>query len=158
MSLLRPWISFKLRGLERIQRANRQLLEAINPRGGLGRGVKVATLDLHKYAIAITHVKTGTLRGSHIVNFGSGGVGTYRFGNIIVSKAKGRIYINPSARNPVTGDRPAEYGPVEHARRGSHMFYKRTLDERGNAAAALALLEIRRSLPKGRTFLGATTR
>ncbi len=142
-------IRFRLRGLERIQAANLKMLRAINPRDGLGKGVKVATLHLHKYAVAITHVRTGTLKRSHIMDFASGGVQTYRFGIPIVGKAVGRIYINPAARNPVTGERPEEYGPVEHARRGSHAFYKRAVDEQGKAAGALALVEIWSRLPKG---------
>jgi hypothetical protein len=141
-------IRFRLRGLERLQAANLKLLKAISPRGGLGKGVKAATLHLHKYAIAITHVQTGTLKRSHIMDFASGGVQTYRFGIPIVSKAVGRIYISPAARNPVTGQRPAEYGLVEHSKRGSHAFYKRTVDEQGKAAGALALVEIWSMLPR----------
>lgn len=155
MSLLGGFsIRFRLRGLERLQAANVQLMKAINPRGGLGRGVKVATLHLHKYAVAITHVQTGTLKRSHIMDFASGGVQTYRFGIPIVDKAVGRIYINPGARNPVTGERPEEYGPMEHAKRGSHAFYKRAVDEQGKAAGALALAEIWSRLPKGGFTVG----
>lgn len=142
-------IKFRLRGLERLQAANLQLMRAINPRGGLGKGVKVATLYLHKYAVAITHVQTGTLKRSHVMDFASGGVQTYRYGIPIVGKAVGRIYINPSARNPVTGQMPYKYGTVEHAKRGSHAFYKRTVDERGKAAAALAMAEIFHQMPRG---------
>ena len=155
MSLLgQLGIKFRLRGLERLQAANLRLMRAINPRGGLGKGVKVATLHLHKYAVAITHVQTGTLKRSHIMDFGSGGVQTYRFGIPIVGKAVGRIYINPSARNPVTGQRPYKYGTVEHAKRGSHAFYKRTVDERGKAAGARALAEVWHELPKGGFTVG----
>jgi len=136
-------IKIRLRGLERIQAANLQLMRAINPRGGLGKGVKVATLYLHKYAVAITHVQTGTLKRAHVVDFASG-----------VGKAVGRVYINPSARNPVTGQMPYKYGTVEHAKRGSHAFYKRTVDERGKAAAALALAQIGHELPKGGFTVG----
>ncbi len=146
-------IKFRLRGLERLQAANRKLMEGINPRGGLGKGVKVATLHLHKHAVAITHVQTGTLKRSHIMDFASGGVQTYRFGIPIVQKAVGRIYINPGATNPVTGERPAEYGPVEHAKRGSHAFYKRAVAEQGRAAGALAISAIIAGLPKGESRL-----
>lgn len=146
-------VSVQIRGLEELQAANIKLLEAINPKGGLAIGVKVATQDLHKYAIGITHVHTGALRASHIADFASGGVQTYRYGIPIVDRAAGRIYIDPAARNPVTGEAPAEYGPVEHARGGSHAFYQRTVSERGSAAAYLAVAEIQKRLPRGNAGL-----
>jgi hypothetical protein len=41
-----------------------------------------------------------------------------------------RIYLDPLAVNP-RGQRPAVYGPVEHARGGEHAFYERVELERG---------------------------
>lgn len=63
----------------------------------------------------ITHVITGALRGSHTA---------FRLGNL-----EWMVAPNPGTINPF-GFRPKDYGPIEHARGGSHAFYQRTLDER----------------------------
>ncbi len=146
------FIQFRLDGLERLQAANRKLLDGINPKLGLYEGVKVATQILHNYAILITHVQTGTLARAHIVDYAAGGVQTFRVGFPIVDKAIGRIYINPAARNPVTGKMPAEYGPLEHRKGGTHAFYRRTVDERGAYAGGVAIRRIESGLPRGRSF------
>ncbi len=145
-------IQFRLRGLERIQAANRKLLLGISAKYGLAAGVKTATIILHNYAVGITHVQTGTLQRSHLTDFASGGVQTFRFGFPIMNRAIGRIYINPAARNPVTGQRPEEYGLLEHRKGGSHAFYRRTVDERGKYAAGIAIRQIKAGLPRGQTF------
>lgn len=142
-------LQVKLRGLEQIQAANQQLLMAVNPSGGLGKGIKFATLDLLQYAIAITHVVTGTLQRSHLADYGAAHVETWRTGFIFLRQAAGRIYLNPAAMNPVTKERPAVYGITEHSRGGSHAFYERTVSERGPYAAAIALGIIRSELPRG---------
>ena len=151
-------IQFRLRGLEKLQAANMKLLDGINPKLGLYEGVKVATQLLHRYAINITHVQTGTLKRSHVVDFAAGGVQTFRFGFPIVDKAIGRIYINPAARNPVTGAMPVDYGPMEHRKGGSHAFYKRTVDEHGKFAAGVAISRIKSGLPRARGSLFAGIR
>ena len=143
-------IQFRLRGLERLQAANRKLLDGINPKLGLYEGVKTATQLLHNYAINITHVQTGTLKRSHVVDFAAGGAQTFRFGFPIVNKAIGRIYISSAARNPVTGKMPVDYGPMEHRKGGTHAFYKRTVDEHGKFAAGVAIRQIKSGLPRGR--------
>ena len=151
-------IQFRLSGLRKLQAANMKLLAGISPAKGLAEGVKVATQLLHRYAINITHVQTGTLKRSHLADFGSGGVQTFRFGFPIVDKAIGRIYINPAAKNPVTGQRPAEYGLLEHRKGGSHAFYKRTVDEHGKFAGGVAIRKIESGLPRGRGQLSAGIR
>lgn len=105
-------------GIQAAQAANLQLIAAVQAREGsaLGRTVLYAASDLHRYAVAITHVDTGALRASQRIRPGPG--------------ARAEIYIDPSSRNPRTGEAPARYGPAEHARGGSHAFYARTFYER----------------------------
>jgi hypothetical protein len=144
-----PFFRMQVRGIQKIQRANMQLLETANPRGGLGVAVKEATQMLQRYATVITHRVTGTLAASHLADFGSGGVFT-TFTNIPVkSRAIGRIYINPNVRNPISGEKPSIYGIVEHEKGGSHAFYKRTYEERGPAALVRANQILQSRLPKG---------
>lgn len=63
----------------------------------------------------ITHVITGALRGSHT---------PYQRRALVWD-----VTPNPATINPF-GFYPAKYGPIEHARGGSHAFYERTLNER----------------------------
>lgn len=149
-------IKIRLSGLEKLQRANQQILEAVDTKIGMHEAVKQATIMLQRYAIGITHVRTGTLKRSHTMDFGAGGVQSYRFGIPIVDKAVGRIYIDPNAVNPVTKERPSEYGLVEHAKGGSHAFYKRTVEEAGPTAQKAAIGIIQGMLPRSHTkqFIG----
>lgn len=145
-------------GLQELQAANAKLMEAVSPQGGLGEAVKQATLLLHRYAVRITHRVTGTLAASHMMDFASGGVQTYWRGIRFKSMATGVIYINPMAINPVSGEKPENYGPVEHARGGSHAFYARTLQEAGPVAGNLAVAIIQSRLPRGGSIVGVSTR
>jgi len=124
----------QIRGYEKLQRGIRQTIEAIKPATGLGRAVQQALLFMHRYTVAITHVDTGALRSSHILDFNP-------------AIPEGRIFISSGTRNPRTGQPPAVYGPIEHARGMSHAFYERTLAERGDAAGELALQTILRAMP-----------
>ena len=82
----------------------------------LYQAAQIVGLGLHRYAVQITHVDTGALKASHRLELKQG------------AQVEGRIYIDPNSINP-KGKRPAEYGPVEHARGGSHAFYERTRRE-----------------------------
>lgn len=139
----------QIQGYWELQRARVQLLEAINPQGGLGQAVKEAALLLHRYAVDITHRHTGTLAASHMIDFASGGLETNRYHIRFKSSAAALIYINPLTVNPYSGERPSEYGLLEHARGGSHAFYKRTYEEMGPWALTLAHNIIWGRLPKG---------
>lgn len=141
-------------GIEAAQAAQFQLLAAVNPRGGLGRAVKVATEFVRDYAVAITHVQTGTLRASHRADFASGRLLTTFAAITIREEAMGRIYIDPSVRNPVTGQLPSEYGFAEHSKGGSHAFYYRAHQEAGPTALALAHNVMMTELPKGQAVGG----
>ncbi len=147
-------IHAQIRGYWELQAARVQLLEAVNPRGGLGEAVKQATLFLHGYAVSITDVVTGTLASSHLVDFAAGGAETYRYKIRIRDSAAGLIYISPLTVNPFTGDKPSEYGPAEHRKGGSHAFYRRTYEEAGPFALLIAHNVIYGRLPRGGTVLG----
>lgn len=124
-----------IKGLQQAQAANLRMVAALRPDGARGQAVRDATAALHRYAVAITHVwryKGGGLRASHRMAFTDRG-------------ETGRIYIDEGAVNP-RGERPGEYGPVEHARGGSHAFYQRTIDEAGPRIADQAVAFISRAL------------
>lgn len=124
--------SLSIEGLQRLQADIVRIQAAVKPSSALGRGVKEATSRLHRYTVGITHVDTGALRASHLME---------------VSGERGRIYINPAAVNPRSGTRTAEYGYYEHNRGGSHAFYERAIAESGQAAADAAIAVIRGALP-----------
>ena len=123
-----------IEGIQQAQAANLQMIAALTPSGALGRAIKYATIEAHRYALAITHVDTGALRASHRMSIESGGLW-------------GRVYIDPMTRNPRTGQRTAVYGPYEHARGGSHAFYERVVTERGEQIVRNAGEIILRGLP-----------
>lgn len=133
---MKPAITIE--GIQELQRANLQAMAALRPSGALGRAVRWATMAVHRYAVAITHVDTGALRASHQMH--------YREGH---RDAEGRVDINPSTRNPKHGIPPARYGPVEHARAGSHAFYERTYFEAGPDIIYRAGTMLARGLPRG---------
>jgi hypothetical protein len=153
-----PPLYAEVRGFQELSEANRQMLEAVNPRGGLGKAVREAALFVHRYAVAITHVQTGTLQASHRIDFASGRVLTSFAGFEILSEAAARIYIDPGTRNPVTGQRPADYGHTEHARGGTHAFYQRAHSEAGPNALLMAHYTLLSALPKGSSYGSALIR
>lgn len=118
-------------GIQRAQAAMLRAVEAVRPSGGLGRAVQAGTMEAHRRAAAKTHVDTGALKGSHTMR---------------VDGARGEVYINPGAVRS-DGARPAEYGPVEHARGGDHAFYERVVNEDGAAIGAAAAAVLRAGLP-----------
>jgi hypothetical protein len=110
-------IKADIRGLQQAQAAMNRRIAELKPTGALGQAVKRAGLMIHRYVLGITHVDTGALRASH---------------RLEIDGTKGRIFIDPSARNPRTGAKTAVYGAVEHARGGRHAFYTRTKTEYGD--------------------------
>jgi len=104
-----------IKGIQEAQQRNQRQIAALRPSGPFGAAVREATVQLQRFAIGITHVDTGALKGSHTME---------------VRGLYGRIFIDPSAVNP-KGQRPARYGPFEHERGGSHAFYDRTVAEHG---------------------------
>lgn len=147
IDLRRQIIKLTIQGLQEAQRANQQAIAAVSPRGGLGRAVQTATAEAQRYAISITHVGRyarggrfvggGALRSSHRMSLEADG----RNG------ARGAVFIDPSAVNPLTGQKPERYGGFEHKRGYPHNFYERTVKERGAYIGNLAVQEIARALP-----------
>lgn len=109
-------VKLSITGLQEAQQRNLEAIVALTPAGALGRAIQYGSLEAHRYAVAVTHVDTGSLRASHRVE---------------VSGVRGRIYIDPAARNPRNATPPHEYGVYEHRRGGSHAFYERVEREHG---------------------------
>ena len=115
---------FTIKGIQEVLAANAKAIAAIQPRGAVGRALKYAVAELHRYAVYVTHVDTGTLRASHRME---------------LKAYQARVFVDPSSVNPRTGEKPVEYGLLEEKRGGRHAFYTRTVNERGNAIAARAI-------------------
>lgn len=113
-------LHMRIYGMQRAQADNQQMLMASKPEGEFGEAVDFAVKHALAYAIRVTHVDRGWLKASHRGR---------RAG------LKGMVYIAPQGGE----DDPAEYGPYEHARGGSHAFYDRTIEEAGDQIAKGAL-------------------
>ncbi len=116
-------IKLTLLGIYEARAANEKRIAALQPSTGLAAGGRDMTMKLHRYAVQITHVDTSALQKSHRMGF------TEARDSFI-----GEIYIGGDAQNPRTGQLAAVYGPMEHARGGSHAFYERTVMEMGEQA------------------------
>lgn len=103
-------VDLTIQGIREAQDRNRARIAMLEPGGVFGRLIKEITLFAHAQAVNVTHVDTGALRASH---------------RMTVTGVRGRVFIDPGAVNP-RGQRPAVYGPFEHARRGDHAFYRLT--------------------------------
>lgn len=125
-------IHLGIEGIQEAQARHLRMRAALRPGGAISRAVYSVLVEAHRYAVLITHVDTGALRASHRISFDAG-------------RARGEIYIDPTAVNP-RGQRPAEYGPEEHARGGSHAFYRRTVVERAEPLLREALSRLGRDM------------
>lgn len=108
-------MAVRIYGIQAAQAAMLRAVNAARPGTGLQAALKDAAAAAHRYAVAITHVDTGALKGSH---------------KIVLHSTRAEIYLDPGARRS-DGRRPAQYGPFEHARGGDHAFYARTVAEHG---------------------------
>lgn len=127
-----------IRGIQRAQAANIAMIAAIKPGGAFGELIRFVTAGLHRKAVSITHVwrvRGGGLRASHRMSLEGNGL-------------RGRIYIDPSTVNP-RGQRPAVYGPHEHARGGTHAFYERTVNESARSIVRQGVDLFVSRLPRG---------
>jgi len=113
-------VELTITGIQELQEKNIRRIAAILPTGAAGRVVQYALVELHRYAVAITHVDTGSLRASHRMK---------------LSGLRGEIYIDPGSVNPRSNKRPIVYGGYEEARGGTHAFYRRAMAERGPMVA-----------------------
>lgn len=117
-------MSVTITGIQEVQRANEHNIAQLRPSGALGRAVQFTVIQAHRYAVAITHVDTGALRASHRME---------------VIGVHGRIFLDPSARNPRSGALTSNYGAIEETRGGSHAFYERTAYEGGPSIVRAAI-------------------
>lgn len=120
-------------GIQEAQAALLQAAAAVRPSGALGKATRYAVLAAHRFAVANTVVDTGSWRASHRPE---------------VAGATGRIFVDPSAVNPESGGRPAEYGPeLELTRGGRYAIYQKTVNEAGPQILAQAGKIIEDALP-----------
>ena len=120
-----------VQGMQEAQAALRAVERAAKAGGPLERVVGYVATRLHRYAMSVTHVDSGELKGAHRVR---------------MAGTRAEIYLDPDAVNDY-GQRPAEYGVYEHDRGGSHAFYRRTVDEVGQQTLNEAANMLRRYLP-----------
>lgn len=135
-------MQLSIRGIQEVQKANEQIIAMLRPNSAFGRAVQYATIQAHRYVVAITHVDSGALRASHRME---------------IKGLHGRIFIDPTSpginrrrgrrRASQTALRPAVYGPMEHARGGSHAFYQRTEREAGTRISRAAAIGFLAELP-----------
>lgn len=124
-----------IEGIQEAQMANLRAIEAMEPNGAFGKAIKDITMSAHAYAVKITHVDSGALKASHRMKIEQQG---YR----------GVISLDGRASGP--NGNPAEYGPYEHGRGGSHAFYERTVREAGRGITDKAVQRIVRAGVYGR--------
>ena len=125
-----------IRGIQELQRANAQMINALKPSGARGRAVQYGLTEGQRYAQAITHVDTGALKASHRMKYNAG-------------PPSGEIYIDPTTRNPVTNAMPSIYGVYEHGHGGTHAFYERVERERGKVISDGMIGVITGAFPRG---------
>ena len=122
-------IKTTIEGIQRTQQANLKIIRAVKPENGLGRWANYVTVSIHRYVVGITHVITGSLKASQRM--------------VHEGPARYRIYIDPSSKNPKTGQYPSLYGVIEHNRGGRHSFYERAVSAAPSTLSAGANLFMR---------------
>ena len=121
--------SVHIRGIQEAQRGNAQLMASFKPGGKFAKAVWKVTVSLHRYAVGITHVITGSLKASHRMRMMPDGMTGY-------------IWIDKDAVNPRNRQRPSQYGYYEERRGGTHAFYRRTVEEHFMQASANAVIRL----------------
>jgi hypothetical protein len=108
-SLFLP-MEISVKGLEELQAENQRLMAAVStqPGGGMRNSMALALLQMQRYAIGITHVKTGRLKNSIFVE----------------QEARGNTLVGHIATN-------VAYAIHEEDRGGDHAFFARTVREEG---------------------------
>lgn len=116
-------IKATIAGVQAVQTSLVKAAALTEPDGPAAQITKYVTVGLHRYAVAYTHVDTGTLRASQ---------------SLRVEGLRGVVYVGDGV-NPRTKQKASYYAPFEHARGGEHAFYDRAVahaDELINDAAA----------------------
>jgi hypothetical protein len=118
--------SVTVQGYEQIQEAQRKLVEALKPSGGLGKAVLYGTVQMQRGTISRIHRDTGTYAASQAAD---------------VQGLTGSVYTKAN-RNPKSGTAASVYGPHEEARGGGHAAYGTTFksDAPGVMADAIAII------------------
>jgi hypothetical protein len=134
-------IQSDIRELQKAQRWNARAIANMKPSGAYGKAMQVIVSQVQRYEVSITHV------GRYFVNGGWRGGGTLRASERMeIHGLRGRVYLDPSARNPITQSRPAEYGVIENARGGEHAFGERTANDAAPRIVGAALAQLGRDL------------
>lgn len=109
-----------IKGIQEAQDKNLRRFAAMKPDGAFGQLIHTTLTVLHRFMTGITHVITGALRASV---------------RLEMEGLRGHIFIDPSSVNPIGGERPVDYGPVENARGGDHAFFDRTVQQAPQAVS-----------------------
>ena len=132
-------IDLSIRGLQKAQQANLQMVRAMRPGGALGRVIRYAGLAMHRHVVPSTPHEYGALRAAH---------------RIENKPLQARIYIDPGATAPRRKQRPAVYGAILHGhgmipglRSGIRAFYAYSVQTYGAKVAKGAIREFKRELP-----------
>ncbi len=128
-------VNLTITNIQEAQDANLRAIAALQPDGEFGEAIRDAVTMLHRYATSITHL--GRYRQSksgrwHYDLQGTGGGALRASQSMEVRGLYGRVFIDPSSVNPMTGQKPSVYGVYENARGGTHAFYDRTISEYGD--------------------------
>lgn len=126
-----------IQGIQEVQQRNLRRILALKPEGTAGEAVRDALIALQRYAVQVTHVGRYVSNGSGGFRYASlsesarGGGALKNSHRIRLGGLYGEVYIDPSSTNPLTNQKPVEYGVYENARGGEHAFYDRTVSEAG---------------------------
>jgi len=145
-----------IEGIQEVQARNVRRIAALKPTGAAGQAVKNAIIQLHRYAVSITHVgryaqtASGRYTWAKPPKPGRGGGALRASHRMRVNGLDGAVFIDKSSRNPLTGNKPVEYGVYENARGGEHAFYDRTVGEIGDRVVEQAKTAIREAALYGK--------
>jgi hypothetical protein len=120
-----------IRGLQEAQRWNARAIANMKPSGAYGRAIQNIVTQLQRYEMSVTHVDTGSLRATQRME---------------IRGLRGRVYIDPRARNPRSRQMTSVYGAIEEARGGSHAFGNRTVNEAAPRIVGLAVRNLGKDL------------
>lgn len=109
-------VDLTITGIQELQAANLRRFAALRPTGAVGRALKWGTACLYNHLVAITHVDTGSLKGSR---------------RLEIVESRSRLFTDPSTVNPRSKVRPVVYDEYEEARGGEHAAWQRTYREKG---------------------------
>ena len=128
-------IQMTITGIQEVMARNNRRIATMKTGGEAEDAVRDAIIQLHHYAVQITHVDTGALRASHRME---------------LNGLEGTVYLDPGASNPRSRVKTSVYGMVENARGGEHAFYDRTIAEIGGKVSDQAQRRIAEAVLYGK--------